>query len=304
MNDKKNSTVFSGLAVALSYTLWGLLILYWNLLSSVNPVFILSQRVIWSMIVMAIYIAFKKGFGEIKEIFRSGKSFLLCLICGILVTINWGVYIYAVNSSHVLDASLGYFVEPVMVGLIGFICFKEKPSKLDRITYIFAAAGLIFILVANKTIPSISLIIGGSFAIYGAVKKNLSLSAEASLFMETLCVTPAALAFAIYAQFHGMGTSGVISGPSLLLLPACGIITSVPLLLFNIGVKNIRYYINGILMYINPTLQFLLGRFYFHEELDKNRLTAFIIIWIGITFTIIDKIKDAAKSDNGKEIKA
>lgn len=299
MKKKSNSSAFGAMIVALAYALWGSLILFWNLLNEVNPVFILSQRILWSMVFMAIYLFATGGIGEIKRVFKDGRSLLLCFVCGVLVTVNWGVYIYAVNSSHVLDASLGYFIEPVMVALIGIVAFKEKPSTLEKITYIFAFASLAYILFASKTVPLLSLVISGSFAIYGAVKKKLSITPGASLFMETLLMTPFALTFAIYAQSHSMGTAGVLSGAALLLLPACGVITSVPLLMFNVGVRKIPYYFSGILMYINPTLQFIIGYFYFHEPLDRNRLIAFIILWVGAAFTVIDKLlqwkKDSAK---------
>lgn len=285
----KKSTV-GGIIVALAYTMWGMLTVFWNLLNKVNPVFILSQRIIWSMVFMGIIILITGGFGEIKQIFRNKRSLLLCFVCGVLVTVNWGVYIYAVNSSHVLDASLGYFIEPVLVALIGLIAFKEKPGTLEKITFVFSFIALAFIVIATKTVPVLSIIIAGSFAVYGGVKKKLDITPGASLFMETLLMTPFAIAFAVYAQGHGMGTAGVLSGAPLLLLPACGIVTSVPLLMFNTGVKNIPYYFSGILMYINPTLQFIMGLFYFREELDRNRLIAFIIIWIGVMFTITDKL--------------
>lgn len=293
---KGNKKTAGGFAVAAAYAMWGFLTLFWNLLTDVNSVYILSQRIVWSMVFMGIYIAVIKQTDEIKAIFKDKKTLLICFVCGILITVNWGVYIYAVNSSHVLDASLGYFIEPVLVGLIGLIAFREKLSVLEKITFVFAAAGLVFMVVRTGVFPVLAVLIAGSFAIYGAVKKNLKITPEASLFMETLFMTPLAIAFAVYGEFHGMGTTGVIGGWKLLLLPACGIVTSIPLLLYNIGVKKIPYYFSGILMYINPTIQFFMGTFYFDEPMDRNRLISFIIIWIGILFTIIDKIRQAKKS--------
>lgn len=288
--NKDNKILVGGIAVAVAYIMWGFLTLFWNLLSEVNPVFILSQRIIWSMVFMGIYILVLKKTAEIKGIFKDRRALLICFVCGVLVTVNWGVYIYAINSGHVLDASLGYFIEPVLVALIGLIAFKEKPSNLEKITFILAFAGLVYMIVRTKTFPALSLIIAGSFAVYGAVKKNLNITPEASLFMETLFMTPFALIFAIYAEQHGMGVTGVISGWKLWLLPACGIITSVPLLLFNIGVKKIPYYLSGIIMYLNPTIQFFMGIFYFGEAMDKDRLISFIFIWVGIMFAITDKL--------------
>ena len=145
-------------------------------------------------------------------------------------------------------------------------------------------------MIKTGTFPYLSLIIAGSFAIYGAVKKNLGISPETSLFIETLIMFPFALIFSIISEKNGTGSIGVLSGWQFLLLPACGIVTSIPLLMFNMGVKKIPYYLSGIIMYINPTLQFLMGAFYFKEEIDRDRLIAFIIIWIGVAFTFADKI--------------
>ncbi|MCD8075349.1 MAG: EamA family transporter RarD [Lachnospiraceae bacterium] len=290
-----NRTVWGSLGVAAAYVCWGVLTIFWNLLGEVNSVYVLSQRIIWSMVFMGIFMACTGKWHEIAPIFRNRKQLITCFVCGVLITINWGVYIFAVSSGHVLDASLGYFIEPVLVGAIGLLVFRERPSKMELTTYLFAVIGLVYLIARTGTIPALALLISGSFAIYGAVKKNLELSPHASLFMETLCITPFALLFAFWADSTGMGSIGVLSGAEFLLLPACGIVTSIPLLLFNIGVKEIPYYISGILMYINPTLQFLMGLFYFHEDLDMNKLTAFCFIWFGIVFTVAEHLRQIRK---------
>jgi len=290
-----NRTVWGSLGVAAAYVCWGVLTIFWNLLGEVNSVYVLSQRIIWSMVFMGIFMACTGKWQEIAPIFRNRKQLITCFVCGVLITINWGVYIFAVSSGHVLDASLGYFIEPVLVGAIGLLVFQERPSRLELTTFLFAVIGVVYLVVRTGTIPALALLISGSFAIYGAVKKNLAISPHASLFMETLCMTPFALLFAFWADSAGMGSIGVLSGAEFLLLPACGVITSIPLLLFNIGVKEIPYYISGILMYINPTLQFLMGLFYFHEVLDMNKLIAFGFIWFGIVFTVADHLRQIRK---------
>lgn len=292
---EKNKNLGGGVAVASAYIMWGFLTLFWNILSEVNSVYILAQRIIWSMVFMGIYIVAIRKTAEIKSIFKNKKSLLTCFVCGILITINWGVYIYAVNSSHVLDASLGYFIEPVLVGLIGVIMFKEKMGTLEKVTFVLATVGLIYMVISTGVFPILSILIAGSFAVYGAVKKKLKISAQASLFMETLFMTPLAIIFTIYAEGHGMGSIGVIDGWRMFMLPICGIVTSFPLLLYNVGVKKIPYYFSGIIMYINPTIQFLMGTFYYHEAMDKNRLISFIIIWVGMIFTIAEKVIQARK---------
>lgn len=286
-----NKRTLGTIEVTITYVCWGLLTLFWNLLSEVNLMYILAQRILWSMVFMGIYMVIVKKGSEIKEVFKDKKKLMICFVCGVLVTINWGTYIFAVNSGHVLDASLGYFIEPVLVSIIGMLVFKEKLNAMEKVTFTFSIVGLVYMIVATKTFPILALAIAGSFAIYGGVKKRLDITPHASLFMETLMMTPFALIFTIYGDMNGMGSFGVLHGMSLLLLPLCGIITSVPLLLFNIGVKEIPYYIAGILMYINPTLQFIMGLFYFGEELNVNQLIAFVIIWIGICFTIYDKLR-------------
>ena len=288
---KNKNRTLGAFSVAFAYVCWGVLTVFWNLLGEVNSAYILAQRIVWSMVFMGIYMTAAGKWTEIQDVLKCRKKMSVCFVCGILITINWGVYIFAVNSGHVLDASLGYFIEPVLVVLLGLIAFREKPSTLEKITFAFAVAGLVYLIIMTRTFPVLALLIAGSFAIYGAVKKKLDLSPQVSLFAETLCMAPFALLFIIYGDTHGMGSIGVLQGMEYLLLPACGVITSVPLLMFNIGVKEIPYYISGILMYINPTLQFLMGLFYFHEELNRSRLTAFVFIWVGVLFTIYEKMK-------------
>lgn len=287
---RKNNALYV-LLVSIAYAAWGILTIFWNLLSEVSPVYILAHRVIWSAVFMGLYALLRRQGREISGIFHSGKMLARCFLCGVLVTVNWGVYIYAVNTGHVLDASLGYFIEPVFVGLIGILAFREKPSRLEWVTFGFALAALLYMLIASGVMPLLAVLIAGSFAVYGGVKKKLDITPEVALFMETLCMTPFAMIFVVWQEVQGRGALGILAGPKLLLLAACGLVTSIPLLLFNTGVKHIPYYFSGILMYINPTLQFLMGLFYFHETLDKTRLVAFIIIWVGVLFTLYDKLR-------------
>lgn len=288
---EKQRRTFGTITVFLTYVLWGVLGIYWGLLSGVNPVYILANRIIWSAVFMGLYSLIRHRGGEIRRILTGKKALSKCFLCGVLITINWGVYIYAVNSGHMLDASLGYFIEPVLVGLIGVLAFKERPTKLEWTTFALAVIALGYMLIRTGTLPYLAIIIAGSFAVYGGVKKNLDLSPEVALFVETLCMAPFALGFIVWAEANGMGVVGTATVTRLLLLVFSGIVTSVPLLLFNMGVKHIPYYFSGILMYVNPTIQFLVGIFYFKEALDTDRLVAFIIIWVGVLLALYDKLR-------------
>ncbi len=273
-----------------SYVLWGLLPGFWTLLAAVNPVYVLAQRILWSLVFMGLYLAATRSLGEVKAALTNRTIFWKSLVSGVLITLNWGVYIVAVNSGHVLDASMGYFIEPVIVALIGLIAFREKPTRGEWITFFFAVGGILYLLVSTGKFPALPLIIAAPFAVYGGVKKNLNLTAQTSLFMETLLMMPFALGFSWWWSAHVGGWDHVMNGTAFWLLPACGLVTSIPLLLFNMGVKEIPYYFSGILMYINPTLQFLMG-LVLGEPMDAKRLIAFAIIWVGVFFTLADKVR-------------
>ena len=273
-----------------SYVLWGMLAIFWSFLGQVNSVYVLAQRIIWSLVFMGLYLLVTRRWGEVKQALCDRQTMVNCLLCGVLITLNWGVYIYSVNSGHVLQASMGYFIEPVMVALLGVIAFREKPSLAEKLTFLCAAGGIVFLTARTGTFPTLALAVATPFSVYGALKKRVALTAQTSLFMETLWVTPLALAFSWWwAAGHG-GTEAVLGGASFWLLPACGVVTSVPLLLFNMGVKEIPYYFSGILMYINPTLQFLVGLLYFKEALNMDQFIAFLIIWVGLAITMVEKI--------------
>lgn len=274
-----------------SYVLWGMLAIFWSFLGQVNSVYVLAQRIIWSLVFMGLYLLVTRRWGEVKRAMCDRQTMVNCLLCGVLITLNWGVYIYSVNSGHVLQASMGYFIEPVMVALLGVIAFREKPTLAEKLTFLCAAGGIVFLTARTGTFPTLALAVATPFAVYGALKKKVALTAQTSLFMETLWVTPLALAFSWWwAAGHG-GTEAVLGGASFWLLPACGVVTSVPLLLFNMGVKEIPYYFSGILMYINPTLQFLVGLLYFKEALNMDQFIAFLIIWVGLAITMVEKLK-------------
>ncbi len=304
MQENKEKQTMGLVTVTSGYVLWGLLAIYWSFLGQVNAVFILAQRIVWSLVFMAAYLLVTRRWKEAVDALRSRTTMSNCFLCGVLITLNWGIYIYAVNSGHVLQASMGYFIEPVLVGLMGVIAFRERPSKAETATFLIAGVGIAYLTVRTGRFPILALAIAVPFTVYGALKKRVPLTAQTSLFMETLCMTPFALAFsAWWCAGHG-GTTGVLAGASFWLLPACGVVTSVPLLLFNLGVKEIPYYFSGILMYINPTLQFLVGLIYFKEALNVDQLIAFCIIWVGILVTLTEKIRVIRAQRKMESVKA
>lgn len=287
MMNKK--TFFNYATVIGCNVLWGVLGIFWDVLSNADSIYILAQRILWSAIFMGIILLLRGKAHEIAAALRDKKNLTINALCGVLITVNWGTYIYSVGIGRTLDSSLGYFMSPIATVVIGMIVFKERPRRLETITIIIACIGILYFLFRSSTIPILALLIATSFPIYGALKKKLSLSSELALFLETICMSPLALSYIVWSHVSGSPVAGLDTW-QILMIPITGIATSLPLLLYGIGVRHVPYYLSGILLYLNPTLQFLVGLFYFGETLDLTRLITFIIIWFGILFTIIDKL--------------
>lgn len=275
------------LAVAVCYVAWGILPVYWNLLSQVNSLYILCARILWSLVFCVVYLTIRKEWKEIRAIFADKKQVLRCLGAGMVICVNWGSYIWAVNHGRILDSSFGYFINPMISILLGACLFREKLSKIQWFACGLAFAGVLWSICLAGTVPVLAFIIGGSFSCYGVIKKKLTLKSEHSLFMETLLTAPFALAVSIFLESRGLGAAGVLEGPAYLLFPLAGVITAVPLLLFAYGVKKIPYYLTGMLMYLNPTMQFLVGIILYQKHIESREWVSFGFIWAGVLVMIL-----------------
>ena len=161
MQENKEKQTMGLVTVTSGYVLWGLLAIYWSFLGQVNSVFILAQRIVWSLVFMAAYLLVTRRWKEAADALRSRTTMSNCFLCGVLITLNWGIYIYAVNSGHVLQASMGYFIEPVLVGLMGVIAFRERPSRAETATFLIAGVGIAYLTVRTGRFPILALAIGG-----------------------------------------------------------------------------------------------------------------------------------------------
>ncbi len=264
------------------YALWGVLPLFWKQLGAVNPVYVLACRILWSLICCFILLLVGGRVGEIKKILKDKRERSYLFLCGILITINWGSYIYAVNAEHVLDSSLAYFMNPILTIFIGFLVFREKLGKWQWISVGVAILGILIpVLMAGK-FPWMAIVIGGSFSLYSLFKKKVTVDSSLSIFMETAFVAPFALVFIIVMETQGSGAVGVLSGWQWLLFPLAGVVTTIPLLLFAKGIKEVPMSLVGILMYVNPILQMLIGLVIFNEKLDVTRAITFLCIFVAI----------------------
>lgn len=282
--------------VTICYILWGLLPIFWKALGSLDSFYILASRIFWSLLFCALVMLLRKNWGQIKPVFHNKKLLGSIAICGVLITINWGSYIWAVNANHIIDASLAYYMEPIIVVFIGAVVFKEKLAKLQWVSVALAALGVLIPIIYYGEFPFIALVIAGTFAIYGAIKKTIAISSMASILMETLVMSPVALTFIIYMESQQLGAIGALQGWQYLLLPLSGVVTSVPLILFSHGIKETPYNLSGILMYINPTIELLVGTLLFHEQFTAVEGVTFGFVWAAIIIYLLANYLQAKKA--------
>lgn len=281
----------SSLSVLGCYVLWGLLPIFWKLLANVDSVYVLAQRVLFSCIFCLAIILLKKNGSSVKNILKSKTERRRYFVCGILISINWGVYILTIAMGKILEASLAYYMNPLFSVVIGALIFKEKLSAVQWVSVGLALVGVMISVIAYGNVPYLAIIIGLSFALYGAMKKTIKAESEVSICMETMSVLPLALAFIVYAQLSGYTTFSSLSNAEMLLLIASGPVTSIPLMLFAKGIRKTSITTSGILMYINPTLQLLVGVLIYNEVFTKMNAITFAFVWAAVILFVLDNLR-------------
>lgn len=265
----------------LAYGAWGLLPIYWKFLDAVPAVEVLSHRIIWSMVFLSGILLLQRRWAELTELLRSPRRLVLLAFTALLLSFNWGLYIYGVNSDQVVEASLGYFINPLVNVLLGFLFFRERLLRSQLL-----AVGLAIVAVVNfiwqlGTVPWIALGLAFSFAFYGMLRKIALVTPMIGLAVETLMVTPLAIALVSYWAVQGVGS---FSGhwPITLLLVGAGITTSLPLLWFNHAAKRLRFSTLGFFQYIAPSLQLMVGVFLYREPFTATHVVTFGLIWVAL----------------------
>ena len=282
----------SSFSVLGCYVLWGLLPIFWKLLANVDSVYVLAQRVLFSCIFCLAIILLKKNGSSVKNILKSKTERRRYFVCGILISINWGVYILTIAMGKILEASLAYYMNPLFSVVIGALIFKEKLSAVQWISVGLALVGVMISVIAYGNVPYLAIIIGLSFALYGAMKKTIKAESEVSICMETMSVLPLALAFIAYAQLSGYTTFSSVSNAEMLLFAASGAVTSIPLMLFAKGIRKTSITTSGILMYINPTLQLLVGVLIYNEVFTKMNAITFAFVWAAVILFVLDSLRE------------
>ncbi|MFL0198378.1 EamA family transporter RarD [Clostridium sp. WILCCON 0269] len=279
MRNKKTAGVIYAVA---AYTLWGILPIYWKLINSVFSIEILSNRIVWAFVFMVIIIALTKQWGEFKCIVRDKRQMLYIFIASILITFNWGLYIWAVNSDKIVDSSLGYYINPLFAVALGIAIFKEKLNYWQGAALFTASIGVIIKTLQYGKIPWISLGLAISFGLYGAMKKFVRANSVVGLTLETIIITPIALAYIALRQFSGVGAFQREGAVVILLLIGSGVVTAVPLLLFASGAKRLPMSVIGFTQYISPTISLIIGIFVYHESFTAVDMVSFGFIWMAL----------------------
>ncbi|MBB4616339.1 EamA family transporter RarD [Sphingomonas abaci] len=290
MTDRDTQTDGLKLGIA-AYILWGILPFYFKLLEGVPALQILAHRVLWSVLLLGVVVVTRRRVGALRAAAR-GRTLLLLCASATLIAINWLVYIWATQHAHVLEASLGYFINPLLNVLLGVVVLRERVSRRQTVAVGVAALGVAVMAMAGGGALWISLVLALSFGLYGLVRKVAAIDALGGLTVETLLLALPAAAVLAQAQVAGSQAFGTGTRTDLLLM-AAGAITTLPLLLFAAAAKRMRYATLGLLQYIAPTLQFAQAVLLFGEPLRPVHIVTFGLIWTGCALYAADSLKQA-----------
>lgn len=282
-----------------AYILWGFLPIYWKLLETFRADVVLTHRIIWSFIFMILFIVFTKKtdlfIAECKNLFKEKKKIFYIVFASILISANWLIFIWAVQNDYVVQASLGYYINPLINILLGVIFLQEKLSNAQKLSFVLAAIGVTFLTLSYGVFPWVSLSLAFSFGFYGLFKKLVQIDSAFSLIIETFFVTPIALVYLFLVFGAGLGITQTHTSIEIGLLLFSGIATAVPLLLFGYAVLHLPLSLAGILQYIAPTMMLFIGVFLYKEPFTFAHFITFLCIWIALILFVSSSFKKHRK---------
>lgn len=279
-----------------AYVLWGVMPLYWHLLKAVPSLQIVLHRIAWSALFVGAYLLWRDGRGWLRRTLAGPRLGWMLALSGVLIAFNWGLYIWAVNAGHVVETALGYFINPLLNVLIGVLFLRERLRPLQWLSVAVAATGVLWLAVRYGQVPWIALALAASFGLYGVVRKLAHVDAVAGLGVESAYLFLPAIALLAWTEAHGGGGFGAGYGAAAsALLVLGGIVTALPLVGFAYAVRRIPLATVGLLQYIAPTLQFLIGVLVFREPFDRERLVGFACIWLALAIFAADGLLRARR---------
>ncbi len=269
--------------------MWGLLPLYWPLLEPASSIEILAHRIVWSLVLVVVLVAVLRGRAWLREVSRA--RFLLLGLASLLLTTNWGLYIYAVNSERVVEGSLGYFINPLVTVALAVLVLGERLTRAQRVALGIAACAVLVLTIDYGHPPWIALTLAFSFATYGLIKKQVDVDGVESLAVETAVVALPALTFLLWLRSTGDGTFGSEGGGHALLLIGSGVATAVPLMCFGAAAVRIPLVTLGLLQFLAPLMQFAIGVLIRHEPMPPGRVAGFALVWVAIVVFVADGLR-------------
>ncbi|WP_323178276.1 EamA family transporter RarD [Streptomyces sp. NBC_00620] len=279
-----------------AYGMWGLVPLFWPLLQPAGAVEILAHRMVWSLAFVGIALVVMRRWAWAGELIRQPRKLGLITVAAAVITVNWGVYIWAVNSGHVVEASLGYFINPLVTIAMGVLILKERMRPLQWTAVGVAFAAVVVLTLGYGSPPWISLILAFSFATYGLVKKKVNIGGIESLAAETAIQFLPALGFLLWLGSSGKATFGTEGVGHMALLAATGVVTALPLVCFGAAAIRVPLSTLGLLQYLAPVFQFLLGILYFHEAMPPERWAGFALVWLALSLLTFDALRTARRA--------
>src|SRR5215217_5496779 len=279
--------ILNGIA---AYVMWGVFPIYWKLLHEVPALQVIEHRITWSFLLLILFILLTKQWRDFRFAALTAKTFGIYSVAAVLLTINWLVYVWGVNAGFIVETSLGYFINPLISVLLGVIFLHERLRPAQWIPVALATAGVTYLTVAYGRLPWIALSLAFSFGFYGLVKKLAPLGSLYGLTMETAIGFPIALIYLLVVQFGGTAAFLHESAWTTILLIGAGAVTTIPLLMFASAAKQIPLTVIGLLQYIAPTIQFLIGVFLYKEPFDQSHLIGFGIVWVALIIFWVENL--------------
>lgn len=287
-----------GLLIAASaFGIWGLMLLYWHLLKTVPSLQIVAHRVLWCTVLVAAWLLWSQGRGWFKTILAKPRLAAMLTLSGVCIGINWGLYIWAVNAGHVVESSLGYFINPLLNVVIGTLFLRERLNPVQWVSVAITAAGVLWLTFNYGSFPWIALTLATSFGLYGLIRKLAAVDSVTGLGFENAVLLLPALGYLLWAETSGQGGFfGAWGFGADALLIFGGALTALPLIAFSFAVRRVPLSTIGLMQYIAPTMQFLIGVLVFQEAFDRDRAIGFIVIWIALAIFAFDSVRRARRA--------
>ena len=271
--------------------MWGLFPLYWPLLAPSSSLEVLAHRILWTLVVVVVLLGITRRLAPLRAVLGDRRRMLRLALAAVVIAVNWGTYIYGVTTDRVVETSLGYFINPIVTVAMGVVFLKERLRRAQWAAMALALVAVLVLTVANGSPPYIALVLAFSFGTYGLLKKTARTGTVEGLAVETAVLLPVAALFVTYLGVSGEGTFGTEGLDHAVLLALSGLITAIPLLLFGAAAPRVSLTTLGVLQYLAPTMQFLLGVTLFAEPLPPVRLLGFVLVWAGLALFTADLVR-------------